>query len=38
MLSYVNGKLSEGIDLSDNLARLIIIVGLPFRNYKDIKV
>ena len=32
------GKLSEGIDFSDSMARCVIVLGLPFPNVKDEKL
>ncbi|KAJ3224375.1 Fanconi anemia group J protein [Clydaea vesicula] len=32
------GKLSEGIDFSDNLCRAVIVVGIPFPSVKDLQV
>jgi len=32
------GKFSEGLDFKNELARLVIIMGLPFSNIKDIKL
>lgn len=32
------GKISEGIDFSDDYARAVLVVGIPFPNVKDLKV
>ncbi|KAF6159788.1 hypothetical protein GIB67_030046 [Kingdonia uniflora] len=37
-LAVCRGKVSEGIDFSDDNARVVIIVGIPFSNIKDIQV
>ncbi|KAJ4967111.1 hypothetical protein NE237_018960 [Protea cynaroides] len=37
-LAVCRGKVSEGIDFSDENARVVIIVGIPFPNIHDIKV
>lgn len=37
-LAVCRGKVSEGIDFSDDNARVVIIVGIPFPNKNDIKV
>ncbi|XP_015055724.1 Fanconi anemia group J protein homolog [Solanum pennellii] len=37
-LAVCRGKVSEGIDFSDEKARVVIIVGIPFPNINDIKV
>ncbi len=34
-LCVINGNISEGIDLKDNLARLIFIIGIPYSAFKD---
>ena len=38
LLSVFRGKVSEGIDFSDHYARAVIIVGIPYPSYKDVKV
>ncbi|XAR61530.1 RNA helicase [Bertholletia excelsa] len=37
-LAVCRGKVSEGIDFSDENARVVIIVGIPFPNVNDIQV
>ncbi|KAL5713949.1 DNA helicase [Ranunculus cassubicifolius] len=37
-LAVCRGKVSEGIDFSDEYARVVIIVGIPFPNIHDLKV
>lgn len=32
------GKYSEGLDFKDELARLVMIIGIPFGNVGDIKL
>jgi len=34
----IGGKLSEGINFSDNLARAIVVVGMPYPNTKAIEM
>ena len=36
MLAVMGGKLSEWIDFKDDLARLLIVFGLPYPNIHDI--
>ncbi|XP_073220587.1 uncharacterized protein [Cicer arietinum] len=38
LLGVCRGKISEGIDFSDDNARVVIIVGIPFPNINDIHV
>ncbi|KAJ3391593.1 Fanconi anemia group J protein [Lobulomyces angularis] len=38
MICVHRGKLSEGIDFSDNLCRAVIVVGIPFPSVKDLQV
>ncbi|KAL8523702.1 hypothetical protein ACS0TY_013607 [Phlomoides rotata] len=37
-LAVCRGKVSEGIDFSDDNARVVVIVGIPFPNMYDVKV
>ncbi|CAK9222563.1 unnamed protein product [Sphagnum troendelagicum] len=37
-LAVCRGKVSEGIDFSDKNARVVIVIGIPFPNVKDIQV
>ncbi|XP_058098589.1 uncharacterized protein LOC131243331 isoform X2 [Magnolia sinica] len=37
-LAVCRGKVSEGIDFSDENARVVVIVGIPFPNKSDIQV
>lgn len=38
MFAVCGGKMSEGINLTDEMARMVVIVGIPFPNSKDPKV
>lgn len=38
LFSVLRGSSSEGIDFSDDKARMVIVVGIPFPNLGDIKV
>lgn len=38
LMAVHRGKVSEGLDFSDNNARAVIAVGIPFPNIKDIQV
>nr|CAB3226220.1 Fanconi anemia group J protein homolog [Phallusia mammillata] len=38
LLAVCRGKVSEGLDFSDNNARAVITVGIPFPNFKDKQV
>ncbi|XP_015696448.2 Fanconi anemia group J protein homolog [Oryza brachyantha] len=38
LLAVCRGKVSEGIDFSDDKARVVVIVGIPFPNINDVQV
>lgn len=38
LLCVIGGKLSEGINFSDDLARILLVVGLPYANCQSIEV
>jgi chromosome transmission fidelity protein 1 len=35
LFCVINGKMSEGINFNDELARMVIVCGLPYPNYKN---
>jgi chromosome transmission fidelity protein 1 len=37
LLASAGGRLGEGINFTDNLARAVIMVGLPYPNVLDIE-
>ncbi len=38
LMGVCRGKLSEGIDFSDEAARCVIVFGIPYPNYQDPRV
>lgn len=38
LFCVIGGKLSEGINFSDNLARTLVVCGLPFANSQSISI
>lgn len=37
-MGVCRGRISEGLDFSDNAARMVIVVGIPFPQMYDPKV
>ena len=38
LMGVCRGKISEGLDFSDDAARSVVIVGIPYPQWKDPKV
>ena len=38
LFAVCRGKVAEGIDFSDNMARAVVVTGIPFPNLHDPKV
>lgn len=38
LIAVCRGKVSEGLDFSDDNARAVVTVGIPFPNVKDLQV
>ena len=38
LMGVCRGRISEGLDFSDNAARMVIIIGIPFPQMYDAKV
>jgi regulator of telomere elongation helicase 1 len=38
MMGVCRGRMSEGLDFSDNAARMVIIIGIPFPQMYDPKI
>lgn len=38
LIAVCRGKVSEGLDFTDDNARAVITIGIPFPNIKDLQV
>jgi Fanconi anemia group J protein len=38
LFAVYRGRASEGLDFSDNYARAVIAIGIPYPNLKDVQV
>lgn len=38
LIAVCRGKVSEGLDFTDDNARAVVTVGIPFPNIKDLQV
>ena len=38
LFGVCRGKISEGLDFADSIARGVIVIGIPYPNVKDLKV
>jgi len=38
LMGVLRGKLSEGFDFSDDLARMVIVVGIPYPLYTEPRI
>jgi len=37
LFCYCRGRVSEGIDFADEMARAVVLIGIPLSPYKDPK-
>lgn len=38
LIAVCRGKVSEGLDFTDDNARAVVTIGIPFPNFKDLQV